>query len=326
MKNENDFRQYYETNLLSYLKVFDKKRQILMKIRIANWLMFLALFPAGYFIFMYNQNQPLLLLVLLPVIGFMIYIGIQRHKKKKVFRDEYKNNVIKKIVQFIDTDLQFEYKNRISNQEFYQSKIYTHRADRSKGEDLIYGKLGETKVKFSELHLEYKTTSTDSNGNTRTQWHTIFRGVFFIADFNKHFQTETIVLPDMLEGILGKFARKLQNIGKPKGKKLIQLENPEFEKYFRVYADDSIESRYILTPAMMERIVNFRKTTKIRLSLSFVDSNIYMALPITKDLFEPRIFKNNYDFEFIKESFSYLLLFTGIVEELNLNTRIWTKQ
>ncbi|HAN79364.1 MAG TPA: hypothetical protein DCQ31_17155, partial [Bacteroidales bacterium] len=85
--------------------------------------------------------------------------------------------------------------------------------------------------------MEYKTESTDSKGRRQTQWHTIFKGVFFIADFNKNFKTETIVLNDNWEGILGRFARKIQklNISRPK---LIQLENPEFEKMFQVFGED----------------------------------------------------------------------------------------
>jgi hypothetical protein len=326
MKKESEFRQFYETNLLGFLKEFDKKRSYLMNIRIINLLLLFSMIPIGIGLMSFSDGEePLMLLLLLPILVVIIILAVKRHKRMQLFRAEYKNEVIKKIVTFLDPNLNFEYQNRISDAEFYKSKIFLTSADRSKGEDLIYGKLDKTEIMFSELHLEYKTSSTDSNGNRNDQWHTIFKGIFFIADFNKHFQTETVVLPDGLEKLFGKFARSLQKISTRKGK-LIQLENPEFEKYFKVYADDPIESRYILSPALMERIVEFRKKSNIKISLSFIDSKIYMALPITKDLFEPRVFNNNYDFEFIKESFGYLLLFTSIVDEMNLNTRIWTKE
>lgn len=326
MKSEQEFKQYYEQNLFEYLKNFDKKRIILRNITYINITLFLSLFISGYFILELTYYHPIWLLTLIPVVVLMIFLAIRRFNKKKIFRDEFKREVIKKIITFIDENLSYDYQSRISDTEFYKSKIFTTSADRSRGEDLIYGKIDKTDIKFSELHLEYKTTSTDSNGNTREQWHTIFKGVFFIADFNKHFNTETIVLPDGLERVFGKFARKLQNIGKRKGKKLIHLENPEFEKYFKVYADDEIESRYLLTPALMDRILTLKKTSNIKISFSFIDSNIYMALPILKNLFEPRIFNNNYSYEFLKESFSYLITFISIVDELNLNTRIWTKK
>jgi hypothetical protein len=324
MRTEEEFNSYYNNTLLPYLKEFDKKRKPLVRIRLANWALLLSILPISTIIVSLTYNA-FGFLIALPIIGLMIWLGIKRYKQKKIFVAEYKENVIKEMVKIIEPGLQYNPADRISDSQFYNSQIYTTSADRSHGEDLIYGMIGQTKIEFSELHLEYKTESTDSNGNRQTHWHTIFKGVFFVADFNKHFKTETVVLPDGLERILGKFARKLQKITTRKGK-LIQLENPEFEKYFKVFATDSIESRYVLSPSLMERMVQYRKKTGIKLAFSFVDSNIYMALPIMKNLFEPRIFKNNFDIKFIKESFDYLILFTGMVDELNLNTRIWSKQ
>ncbi len=325
MRKEEDFKAYFDSKLFPYLKEFDKKRKPLVLIRLLNWAILIALFPAAFFITDYNRGDATWVLALLPFVGGMIFLGIKRNKCKKRFRHEYKNNVINEIVKMIDPNLSYDYQSRISDSEFYNSQIYGQSPDRSKGEDLVHGKLDKTEIMFSELHLEYKTESTDSNGNRQTTWHTIFKGIFFIADFNKHFKTQTVVLPDGLEKLLGKFARKLQKMSTRKGK-LIQLEDPEFEKYFRVYAEDGIESRYILSPALMKRITEFRKKSGIPMALSFVDSKIYIALPIRKNLFEPRIFKNNYSYKFIKESFIYLMLFTSIVEEMNLNTRIWTKE
>jgi len=324
MRTEEEFNSYYNNTLLPYLKEFDKKRKPLVWIRLGNWALLLSIFPAVGIVGMLTNN-PFSLLVAIPMIGIMIWLGIKRYRLKKIFVSEYKENVIKEMVKAIEPGLQYNPADRITDSQFYNSQIYTTSADRSSGEDLIYGTIGQTQIAFSEIHLEYKSESTDSNGNRQTHWHTIFKGVFFIADFNKHFKTETVVLPDGLERLFGKFARKLQKITTRKGK-LIQLENPEFEKYFKVFATDSIESRYVLSPSLMERMVQYRKKSGIKLAFSFVDSNIYMALPMLKNLFEPRIFKNNYDINFIKESFDYLILFTGMVEELNLNTRIWSKQ
>ncbi|MFT5169968.1 MAG: hypothetical protein ACI8Q2_000583, partial [Candidatus Omnitrophota bacterium] len=44
------------------------------------------------------------------------------------------------------------------------------------------------------------------------------------------------------------------------------------------------------------------------------------------NLFEPRIFKTLLDFKPIEEYFEDLSFAIGIVEDLNLNTRIWSKE
>jgi len=47
---------------------------------------------------------------------------------------------------------------------------------------------------------------------------------------------------------------------------------------------------------------------------------------VNKNLFEARIFRPVADYSFMEENLRFLILLTGIVEDLNLNTRIWTKE
>ena len=106
---------------------------------------------------------------------------------------------------------------------------------------------------------------------------------------------------------------------------LVKLEDPEFEKHFVVYSKDQIEARYILSTSLMRRIVDFKKKTKKDIHLSFVGSKVYVAISYVRDLFEPRVFQTLLSFEPIQQYFEDLSLAIGIVDDLNLNTRIWTK-
>ena len=179
-------------------------------------------------------------------------------------------------------------------------------------------------VEFSEVVARHKTTS-GTGSKRQTHYTTIFKGIFFVADFNKHFKTHTIVLPDTAEKLFGKFGQSLQSMNKTRGE-LIKLEDPEFEKEFCVYGDDQVEARYILTPALVRSILEFKKKWNTKIYLSFVDSKVYIAISLKKNLFETRLFKSIVDYTFIEENVKYLILLIGIVEDLNLNTRIWTKE
>jgi len=75
---------------------------------------------------------------------------------------------------------------------------------------------------------------------------TIFSGLFFHSDFHKHFSGRTFVVPDRSEQLLGRWARKLQNLSR--NEPLIEMENTDFERAFAVHSTDPIEARYILTP------------------------------------------------------------------------------
>jgi hypothetical protein len=203
------------------------------------------------------------------------------------------------------------------------SQIFLTHPDRYKCEDYVSGKIGETFIEFSEVHSEYKTETTDSKGNHHTQWHTIFMGLFFIADFNKNFSGTTVVLPDLAEKTFGFLGKIFQSWNLTRKGQLIKLEDPEFEKLFVVYGDNQITARYILTPGLMQRLVEFRNRLKNTVYLSFKDSKVYLSISINRNLFEPRIFKSNEDFTLIKDYFDNLHLAGRIIEELNLNTRIW---
>ncbi|MFA6567480.1 MAG: DUF3137 domain-containing protein [Victivallales bacterium] len=69
------------------------------------------------------------------------------------------------------------------------------------------------------------------------------------------------------------------------------------------------------------------ETTDSRLNntvyLSFKDSKVCLAVSINRNLFEPRIFRSNDDFGLVRDYFDNLHLAGRIIEELNLNTRIW---
>ena len=150
------------------------------------------------------------------------------------------------------------------------------------------------------------------------------KGCFLWPTSIKILADYTLVLPDTAEKLFGKLGQNLQAFSS-RGD-LIKLEDPEFEKEFCVYADDQVEARYILSPSLMQRIVEFKRKWNTKVYLSFRDSKVYIAIKMDKNLFETRLFKSIVDYNFIEANIRFLALLTGIVEDLNLNTRIWTKE
>jgi hypothetical protein len=243
--------------------------------------------------------------------------------RDKLFYNDFKSQVINRIVYFISPDLQYSAKDSINVAEFVTSRLFMHSVDRYKGDDLVHGKIDKTAFRFSEIKAEYKTTSTDSKGRRKTSWHVLFKGLFFIADFNKDFSGSTVVLPNSLGKGFG-FLKKLLSIDRRE--KLVQLEDVNFTKEFNVYGDDQIQSRYILSTTLMERILEYKKKSKNNIYLSFVDSKMYLGIAYTKDLFEPHYLKSMTNIDLVKTYYEDMILAVCIVEDLNLNLRIWTKE
>jgi hypothetical protein len=234
---------------------------------------------------------------------------------------EFKSEIIQRIVRFIDPGLAYTPGDHVSARDFHSSRIFTHFPDRMRGDDLVEGTVGSTAVRFSEVHAEYRSKSSggDRDGG---RYRTIFKGLFFMAEFNKKFYGKTVILPDTAERMLGGLGCALQGLSKSHGE-LIRMDNPGFEKYFVVYGDDQIESRYVLSTSLVQRILDFRTKTGKRIYLSFVGSVVYVAIPYRRPLLEPKVFSSITTFRSVRECFDDLRLALSIVADLNLNTRIW---
>lgn len=240
------------------------------------------------------------------------------------YRKSFKVKIIRPVVESYLEQIEYSPHDYVSMHAYEQSKIFLRWPDRYKGEDYIRGTKGKTDFEFSELHTEYKTTTRTKNG-TRTTYHTIFRGVFFIADFHKDFNGRTLVLPDTVEGILGKFGQMLQDVNFTRPD-LVKLEDPEFEKAFCVYSEDQVEARYILSTSLMRRILDYKHKFGNDIYLSFYRSRVYVALSCNRNRFEPRIFQSVTKPGLLKEYLSDLELLVDIIDDLNLNLRIWSKE
>jgi hypothetical protein len=258
--------------------------------------------------------------IIIPV----VIIGVLAwayHNRKKKFAAHFKQTIISRIVKFISPDCVYEPGSFIGEQEYENSSLYRRKHDRYNGEDFFSGHHQKTHFSCSELHTEYKTTGSKG----QTHWHTIFRGLFFVADFNKHFSGRTYVWDngnaEVSTTIVGRwFSSFSQQLEK------VKLESPEFEDEFDVYSTDQVESRYLLSPALMERMVNLKTKMGCELQFSFVDTKLYMAFPIQENLFEPGIHRSNENLETAWKYVTEFSLFFEIIDELNLNRRIWTKQ
>jgi hypothetical protein len=320
MRTESDLAHFFATDLLKELKALEKMRLgVLARVKTT-----LAI-AAGVFAICLGIDWLAGFDGRLAVISGFICLAAGSHVYKVLTREyvsRFKAGVIRRIVEFIDPELSYLADGHVSRARFHSSRIFTRYPDRLLGDDLVTGRVGRTAIEFSEVHAQYKTETTDGRGRKKRKYRTIFKGLFFSADFNKNFHGKTVVLPDTAERLLGGVGGLLQSLNKSRGE-LVKLENPEFEKYFVVYGDDQIESRYVLSTSLVQRILEFRKKTGRQVHLSFVGSEVFVAVPYRRRLFEPRVFSKITGFKGIREYFADLKLALGIVEDLDLNTRIW---
>lgn len=265
-----------------------------------------------------GQNWILCLVVAVValLIGYYV-ISNRRNKLAGLFKQE----AIPELLQAALPGFWYDSGRCVSEFEFNNANLFK-RPDRYNGKDYFEGTFDKTRLHFSLVHAEerYETTTTDTDNDgrstTRTEvhWRDIFKGLFFAADFNKHFNGCTLVRA----GKAGIFSGLFGN--------LVKLEDPRFSQRFKVYSSDQVEARYLLTSRMMERLLDLRDSLG-DFEVSFIGSWVNIAAGgFPYNAFEPDLSRPFTDPAQVERTLGWIFLVVGIVEELDLNTRIWSKQ
>lgn len=268
-----------------------------------------------------------LLYLLIPGAIIIIYAAVMLSNlqpKKQQYRYMYKHSLVADALKTIDESLQIDDMQALSEQEFIDTQLFSRRPDRYHSEDQVYGHAGRTKFCFSEVHAEYKEVTQTKNGQ-RTDWYDLLKGIVFCADFNKNFKGLTVVRPKSTTAALGAWLSNAIPLFSSSGQ-LVKLENPIFDKNFITFSSDQIEARYILTPAMMERICELNEQCSDTISLSFTGSEVFIGFPLSTDYFEPPYSKSLYNNASLQQDINLVRFMYGIIKELDLNTRIWGKE
>jgi hypothetical protein len=257
------------------------------------------------------------------VAGFIVFVIVALivSRRKAKLAHLFKQEAIPELLRTALPGFWYASSRYVSEFEFNSANLFI-RPDRYSGKDYFEGTHGKTRLHFSLVHAEERyettTTDTDSDGHTTTRteehWRDIFKGLFFAADFNKHFNGCTLVRA----GKAGIFSGLFGN--------LVKLEDPRFNQQFKVYSSDQMEARYLLTPRMMERLLDLKDSLG-SIELSFVGSWVNIAAGgFPYNAFEPDVKHPFTDPAQVERTLGWIFLVVGIVEELDLNTRIWSKQ
>ncbi len=249
--------------------------------------------------------------IVLLITGSILF-GYYRESKKK-YVAAFKESVIFPIIKSVNPQCIYQPERAVSHKDCVKSGLFLKGADAYEGDDYVEGLHGSTYFCFSEMII---TKQGDEHSRV-----ILFKGLFFIADFNKHFSGRTYVWSEanpqltIFKKIFSSFTRGIEPV---------LMEDPEFEKRFIVYSSDQVEARFILSPSMMVRMIGLEEKFGKSLVFSFIDSNIYVAVPSKMDLFEPTIPVRTNE-QTLNQYYNAVVMTMGIIDELNLNMRIWNK-
>lgn len=247
-------------------------------------------------------------LVISLIIGMVVAYLYKESKRNQV----YKQKVMPRLLELVCPGATYNPKGDMPYSVISSSKLLRTGLDYH-NEDTIRGRVGNTDFIYGEAKLSHME-GTDKNRHEVID----FKGFVFEADFNKDFNGITVLSSQgfKLWSNLGLFSKLSR----------CHLEDARFEGKYRTYATDDQQARYILTPALQERIMSMNQTFSKELgdadlSMSFHDSRMLIMVPSHTNRFEVK-----YSVADVKKDYLALTLMIDIVDMLNLNLRIWSKE
>jgi len=210
-------------------------------------------------------------IIALPFLGGAIYASINQKKIKDIsnrFKKVYVTEEMKKVFPAST----YIYNHGFSEEEVMKSGLLYNR-DRYKSEDMISGNFEG--VNFRSSDVEQKEVRRSGKHTTVV---TVFQGRFYEFDFPKQFKANLLLLQPF-------------NFRPFSGLKKIKMESIKFNSELKVYAGSEHEAFYILTPNFMEKLLFLDNKYLDKISFSFLDNKLSMAIDSRKDYFDIKPFR-----------------------------------
>ncbi len=247
------------------------------------------------------------MLIAIPGVIMLLAGAFISNKASKKIKEVAGNSILQLALKNVFDDVHYEPFSRISQYDL-DSAGFNFCYDEINGSDHVNAKYKGLEIEMSDIELV--SVSVDDEGHeTRS---TVFKGMWLICDFGKELSADVRV---MERGKLGKML----------GKGGIKTDNEQFNKQFNIKSDNAEEVFYILTPHMMEYIMQMDEKADARTNLSFKQGGkLHVALDSGKDCFE--IKGNNSDVAKIREQFiGEIKQVTDLIDELRITDGIFKK-
>ena len=234
-------------------------------------------------------------------------------RKTERFLMRYKELYLKPYIE----SLGFSYKMGalFQEKEVRASEIFDG-FDRFRADDLVCANVDGVDFMFCDIRLE-KDIGAGIPFIFKNNYATFFEGPFFVANFNKKICSDVFVYSNTTLPP-SELRRKLL------GGREIPIDNAYFNQNFTIYANDAMTVMYVLTPALMEKILSLKQLVKSNISLSFKQNKIYIAIARGADSFEPSLDQPILNARIAKNIKADLDAMLQIVKILKLNEKIWT--
>lgn len=287
---DKQFDTFYQEKIQPVLDKLEQRRRVIGR----NALMIgfgVGLGVMVLFAFLFLGNG----IIFGAVLGFLaatFYVN----RQKDFFRD-FKERVIRPVFEYVKGSIEYDPDGGLDRDTVLNTDLFRS-PDAYAAEDHVKAAFDGVDVEMCEVKLQW-----GSGKNKKRQ-----RGLFMKGVTHRTPESVVRIYP-------------VDEPGEIRDKRVgdkVDLESTEFEEIFDVRGDQ-IEARRVLTPELMVRLLKLKDHVGNDAPYMAYDGNsVYLFLPLSKDLFEPRIF-TSFRKQDVKEYVKDIQSFLEIVRIVKLS-------
>ncbi len=241
--------------------------------------------------------EPIILLgiiaiILLLLLILYVYDSVQ-------FKRIYKEYVIAEMVKLYSKNLNFLAQTGVTRQEYKMSGFDTIFTE-FHSEDKIQGLIQENiKFQMSQIVTGEIEINKNADGSDSTTRRETFRGTYGMVTLPKNIKTTIhITYNSIMKKLTGN---------------RIEVDSSEFEQYYDCFADNKIIAMQILTPDIIEKLVQIKQYNKGFLEFKIENQMLYFRHNCG-EAFEPPKLKDALDKEVIRKYYDLFVIPIEIIE------------
>jgi len=349
IKNQIEFENFYKNeyiNVIShYYENLKEKRLPIIIYRIIfgiiSGLIPIVLINTFSLKGLINNYYNIVIYIYYAIITIATIFSIKKSLSKVMY--ELNNDIICDLLAFISNNelenVEYSPKKRLSEEALERMELFNLDVVKYKGKNYIKAPYNKNKMVFSDIKTYiidivetkkeiYKNGKKHTRPIRKKKKRTIFEGLYIGATLNKKNTNHIYLIPNNFNDTF--LQSKIMNYIKYQGTP-VMLENLEFSKKYKVFCDDEVQARYILSLSLMERINKLDELYKEKKYIVFKEGKRFaiciegISIENIKKVKLPAFRNQNTEINVLTNMFSRLNDLFKIYYILDLGNELYTK-
>ncbi|MBD0402661.1 DUF3137 domain-containing protein [Flammeovirga sp. EKP202] len=290
MKSFEEFKNHFKENIAGQLDQIEDKRYYMhnKRLQFGGLTMLMISFSLMLlYLDQINEYGVYFMCIFAPLTSMNYF---NNNFQDDTIEEEYKEVVVREMIRFMDNSLRYSPQDFIPLKKWIESGVNPTIPDDYEGDDLIEGSIDGTSLQMSEVmvsHLRPPNNKwyVNKKKKQKEKYKKEFHGFFMIVELDDPPSTEIYIFEDHIQKNWGHVGRLIEQKDDRYGT-YVPIKDPEFRKFFKVYATNRADAEKSLKDDFIKRLYKIKKHFKAKVNCVMKEGKLYVFLDVRKELFK----------------------------------------